>query len=486
MARKAAAGSRSARSAKAAASEAKADGVADLPRLDGFSNTLTGVGTAAYDHRQATTFAAGAKLTSAQCADLYRFGGLARRLIDLPINDACRNWFRVKGDDDNVALSRLEELGAQPKISQAGKLARAFGGALVLMGINDGQALDKPVRVEAVKSVDCLLVYDPREATPTGALDEDFTSTNFGEPLLYQVRPIGTGPMQIIHHSRLLRFDGAQLPRDERLANNWWHDSVYNACWEKLRQVGSVFDSAEFVVEDFVQHIITLEGVLQAAASRDGQGKLKTRLQMLEQSRSTLGTMLLDAKEKYEKATTQAAGLGDLLDRFMMALSAVVGIPVALLFGRSPAGLNATGESDTRHYYDSCAAMQRNEIGPQLERLVRLILIADGWSEEEDWSIAWAPIYTPTAQETGEIYKLTAEGDAAYIGAQVADPAKVEEYRMGGVRFNPDPPTWEIEERPEIDPAEVEAMRQQQEAAKLAAQGGAAVPPQPPQKAAQE
>ena len=48
------------------------------------------------------------------------------------------------------------------------------------------------------------------------------------------------------------------------------------------------------------------------------------------------------------------------------------------LLGQSPAGLSATGDSDTRNYYDMIAARQELDLRPQLERLDKLILRSAG------------------------------------------------------------------------------------------------------------
>lgn len=86
--------------------------------------------------------------------------------------------------------------------------------------------------------------------------------------------------------------------------------------------------------------------------------------------------MILDAEEKYEKASTNISGIPELLDRFMLALSAVSGIPTSLLFGRSAAGLNATGDNDVRNFYDMVKQEQENKLKPVLEKLTRYIMLS--------------------------------------------------------------------------------------------------------------
>ena len=90
-------------------------------------------------------------------------------------------------------------------------------------------------------------------------------------------------------------------------------------------------------------------------------------------SKSVLNAVILDRDEMYDKQYTTLAGLPEVIDRFMLQLSGATGIPVTRLYGRSPAGLNATGESDLRNYYDLIEAAQRNRLMPPLRKLINII-----------------------------------------------------------------------------------------------------------------
>ncbi len=59
---------------------------------------------------------------------------------------------------------------------------------------------------------------------------------------------------------------------------------------------------------------------------------------------------------------------------FLQVAAGAADIPVTRLLGQSPAGMSATGESDTRNFYDMICARQEIDLRPQLERLDRLIL----------------------------------------------------------------------------------------------------------------
>ena len=57
-------------------------------------------------------------------------------------------------------------------------------------------------------------------------------------------------------------------------------------------------------------------------------------------------------------------------------LSAVTCIPQTILFGRSPAGENATGESDLENYYNFVEGIQKRMLKKNIRTLIKAIVQA--------------------------------------------------------------------------------------------------------------
>ena len=55
-----------------------------------------------------------------------------------------------------------------------------------------------------------------------------------------------------------------------------------------------------------------------------------------------------------------------MIQEFATLVSAAADIPTTRLFGRSPAGMSATGESDLRNYYDRVKTVQEMDVYPAL------------------------------------------------------------------------------------------------------------------------
>jgi phage-related protein (TIGR01555 family) len=194
------------------------------------------------------------------------------------------------------------------------------------------------------------------------------------------------------------------------------------------------------MMEDFVNGVLKIPNLTTIMASQCGDQNVLKRLNILNLSKSTTNTMLLDGDETYEKLSTNVSGVADLIDRFMQALSAVSKVPCTLLFGRSPAGMNATGESETRNFYDAIKTEQETKLRGVLEKLIRYIMISkdgpfDG-IEPEFWSLQFVPLWQNTQEQDALTRRTVAETDAIYIDRGVLTPEEVAISRYGGNKWS--------------------------------------------------
>jgi hypothetical protein len=182
-------------------------------------------------------------------------------------------------------------------------------------------------------------------------------------------------------------------------------------------------------------------------------------------SKSVINAVVMDSEDEMARDYSTVAGLPELIDRSMLGLSGTTGIPVTRLFGRSPAGLNATGENDLRNYYDLVEATQKNRLAPPIRRTVDLICAWKGikkvpeftfnslyqLSEEEKSKIA------KTDMETRQI-EATMNNTYVSMGALDADEVRHDTLGLIGVVEVPEPvePTEEDLNSLKEEPKKVE------------------------------
>ena len=414
-------------------------------RIDSWANVFTGLGTKGRDKRLSTIYQPDYILDENQLNALYRGDGIARRIVDLTVRELTRKGFKIEGDTDGIILKEFNSIGAMKAVRELLRWSRIHGGAIGVMGLDDSQDLEEPLNEEAFRRLRFITVFDRwrvRIATTDYYLDPN--EEKYGKPKLYTVNPIITGTVGAdtrfrVHESRVLRMDGEEVPLRVRQNNQGWGDSIYQACYERLRALGSVFAGVELIIEDFYQAIIKIDGLSQLIAS--GKSSLVTdRLQLLDMSKHIANIQILDENEDYSKHSTTVAGLPQLMDRFVLGLSAATSIPVTLLMGQSPAGLKATGESDIRNWYDAVSALQEDKLTPIVQRIVDLIMKGKdspakgikGTEENPVGAVEWVPLWQLTEEEEAKRRKSVAESDAIYINSGVLDPTEVANSRFGG------------------------------------------------------
>jgi phage-related protein (TIGR01555 family) len=151
----------------------------------------------------------------------------------------------------------------------------------------------------------------------------------------------------------------------------------------------------------------------------------------VDMMKSSIRSILLDREnEEYEKIATSFAGIPDTLNVLMQRMASAAGMPVSILFGREPAGLNATGEADFQHFYDTIATDQKNILDPRIIRILTLICKAkDGPTKgvvpEGGIELKWRKLKTPNEAEMADIYGKMATADCAYVTSQVLLPEEV-------------------------------------------------------------
>jgi hypothetical protein len=257
----------------------------------------------------------------------------------------------------------------------------------------------------------------------------DPLAPKYAEPEIFRIVPIAAPRSSIVaanvfvHESRLLMFYG---PLTARLrTEQWWNDSVLQRVFATLQQSASSWMSAGHMMTDSSQGVLKIKNLMELIATL-GEEALRKRIAMMEMAKSVSRSILIDTEEDYQRVTTSFTATADMLDRFMLRVAAAADMPVTVLFGRSPAGMNATGESDITAWYDAIAAERSECLTPHLETLVRVAMAArDGLTRGrvlDGWQIAFPPLWQPSAKEQAETDKLRADTVASLVNAQVILP----------------------------------------------------------------
>ena len=367
-------------------------------------------------------------------AEKYQNNGLFSKIIDRPAEEALKHGMEYNVSDADLREfldDALDRLDWEEKAVTAIRWARLFGGSIIVMLLDDGGGLEEPVNWQDVRSVEELRVYERAIVQP----DPDTYRT--GKAEYFDVSSTYGGTFRV-HRSRCLVFKNGSLPEYGAAQQYYyWGLPEYIRIHKDLSRALKTHTNAANMIEKSVQPVYKQRGLQNMLAGPNGDEMELKRLQVLDASRGIMNTIAVDMEgEDYDFKTFQMTGAKEILESTCNLLSAVTCIPQTILFGRSPAGENATGESDLENYYNFVEGIQKRMLKKNIRTLIKAIVQAgvyDG-SIENPGSIK--PIFKPlwslseTEKATVELTKaqraqVAAQTAQLYIDMQAIQPDEV-------------------------------------------------------------
>lgn len=352
-------------------------------------------------------------LSDFEATNAYRGSWLPRKIVDIPAMDATRNWRNWQAEADDISALEAEEqrLGLRAKVQEAMKKARLYGGAGIYIGTGDSDP-SKPLNPERIglQGIRHLNVMT-RRVLQAGEVERDPESPLYGLPSHYTLQ--GAGRRVEIHPSRLVVLTGAMHPDPETATGDeaGWGDSVLTAVMGAIKHAdGTAANVASLVFEAKVD-VFKIPGLMQGLADAGGEyeRQLLDRLMLAATAKGINGALIMDAEESYEQKSANFAGLTDILNSALQIVSGAADIPVTRLLGQAPGGLNSSGESDIRNYYDRIHAMQELEVAPALHTLDECLIRSAIGTRPEEVFYDWRSLWQTTDKERADIGKVVAD-----------------------------------------------------------------------------
>ena len=383
-------------------------------QMDTLFNMVTGMGTER-DKNTATAYAF-TPTNKGQLDAAYRSDWISRKVIDIPAYDATREWRTWQAETTDITdLTNLEKaLNVQKKTQMALQRSRLYGGAALIMGVNDGNAPDEPLDPEKVgkdtfKWLHCVSRYE----LTAGPIDWNIASPYFGTPAYYQrqlqissataaskeqqaeaeaeAKRFSSGGSLKIHPSRIVRFIGLECP--EMNMADGWGDSVLQLCQDAIIQLGTVASSLAALVQEAKIDIVKIPELSERMSNKDYEKRLTDRFALSAMLKSIYSIMLLDKEEEWERVEQQFTGMPEVMQSFMLMVCGAADIPATRFMGQSPKGMNATGDSDTRNYYDKVSTDQETTVAPALDTLDVLLQRSALGSTPDGLYYEWNPLW---------------------------------------------------------------------------------------------
>lgn len=395
---------RMSRNARRAASAAKREA------LDSFQNFAANMGLGTDNITSSSTYGFNPITRNRTLLEwIHRGSWVGGVAIDVIADDMTRAGVTLMGLSEPSEAERIRNeatrLGVWKKINETIKWSRLYGGAIAVILI-EGQDPRTPLNVETVGKGQFrgLLPLDRWQVDPDYRETVTELGPELGNPAYYTVSsgaPALAG--KVIHYTRVLRLVGVELPWQQRQQENGWGISVIERLYDRMVAFdSSTTGAAQLVYKSYIR-TLKIKGYKQMVGENGpAAAGVSVYVSMMRRFQSVEGINVIDADDAYENLPPPGfSGLSDVLMQFGQQLAGALQVPLVRLFGQSPTGLSASGESDMRTYYDGIKHRQEEQLHPSVTRIYTALARSLGL--DDDVSIAFNPLWQMTEEQKAEI-----------------------------------------------------------------------------------
>jgi hypothetical protein len=382
--------------------------------VDGLQNQQSGMGVPGYDPALMLQYTQTPFLTQLQAENAFLNSFIIGRFIEMPAMSMTREWrlIEIEGDEGVLVqeITDLEQaLNVRAQITEGLMWGDLYGGALGLMGL-DGDDLAEPLDVNSVRKgqLTSLTILDRWQVTASQTFIVDPLDANFRYPEFYELQT-AQGTVRI-HASRCLRFDGCRLPRLAWLRNNRWHGSAVQRVLDAIKGFEASIKASSKAMQEGSVDVYAIENLYERMSDAEGQTMIRNRVKMANDLKSVYRAVLIDMKDELRRQPISVEGYDALLRVHQDVVCGATDMPATLLFGRPPEGMNATGESDFRNWYDSLSMKQEFKLRPILNQLDQVLVRSALGYWPDNYSFDFNPLWqvTDTEQATIEFQRAQA------------------------------------------------------------------------------
>jgi len=347
----------------------------------------------------------------------YKRGDIAKRIIEAPVTESWRLSPRIVENDENESTEFEEQWSALAEdkkilnyLLRVDKLSGIGRFSGLLLGLNDGSSLDKPVG-----NVTELLFLRPykEESITIKTFVQNINDERFGLPELYEIQTItnatdrASTKTRLVHWSRiihiaegLLEDDVFGVPRLEAVFNQLKNLELVSCGSAEMFWRGALPGLAFILDKDAVLDSSLAESTMETDIEK-----------YMHNFQRTLKLQGMDIKN----LAPQVADPSNHIDVYVSLISGATGIPKRILIG-SERGELASSQDETA-WNKRLEERRQNFITPNIiipfiKRLQKFNIL-----KEAKFKVEWKPIAVASEKEKAEIAMIFSKAIATYFNA---------------------------------------------------------------------
>ncbi len=306
-------------------------------------------------------YLASRKLSYKELTNLYSDNWLVINYIDKTAQDMTRLDRKIETTLDENTLSTFERVEQRLRVhevrEEALQMCSLYGDSLVLavttFDSRETHATDYETELNLDEErITRFIVFDQAEYKPSGDIDNNVLSMNFGKPTFYLIK----GDLKV-HHSRVHHM----MAKRNRGRGNKFNgvsdvQGVYSSLLTHDTNVAVISD----LLEEAKVDVLKIEGFNKGVAS-NMESQYIGIARAMKSIKSSSNTLMIDKTAEYEQKQLAFSGLVEIWKQTNTELAGAMRRPLTKLFGQSASGF-ASGEEDNENYRDDIAALQESRL----------------------------------------------------------------------------------------------------------------------------
>lgn len=358
-----------------------------------------------------------------------------RRISETLAKEMTRKWIKLRSTSDADKSAKLTALDAalkrfrvQQHFRRLTELDGFFGSAKLYIDTGAGDDRDElatplarnrsKIRKGGLKR---FRVIEPMWTYPAEYNASDPLHPGYYAPRSWFVQG------KRLHGSRLLTFVSREVPDLLKPAYSFGGLSMtqiampYVENWLRTRQ--SVSD----LIHSFsVSGLKTNMQATLAEADLDGatgEDEMAKRMALFGAYKDNKNTMLIDKEtEEFFNVITPLGTLDHLQAQSQEQMSSVAGIPLVILLGITPSGLNASTDGEIKAWGQWISANQEQLYTDNLQVALEVVQLSEFGEVDPDITFTYEPLGDVDESQKSTIRKTDADAAVAYINAGVISP----------------------------------------------------------------
>lgn len=250
----------------------------------------------------------------------------------------------------------------------------------------------------------CFLIDRWSGVSPSLELETDLGDPEYGQPMYYTISSEAQNKSVKIHHSRIIKMIGRELPYWEEIAETYWGASEIEHVFTELKKRDDTSANISFLIFLANIRVYSMEGLGQAITMGDQNSlnKVYQTMQQMNRLMCNTGTFAIDKDDSFTTNQYTFTGINEVYESFMLDISGAAEIPIDKLFGRSPSGFN-NGEETLQNYYDTIEEKRETYVRAPLEKLIKILTMSALGEIPDDLEIKFNPVRRPSDMEKADL-----------------------------------------------------------------------------------